>query len=429
MKRLAFLLLLPSLAAAQTIGAGVTIGSGVAVGAPFVATAPPSGIIFTPSAQHFSGTISPTITYPTNTSADIFYTTNGYPASPASTLYSSALSLTTTTTVNAIAYLPGTVRQGSDRSTTGWKTVFDSTNTLASITGNCPNKQIGGGVAGVITDCEFDTTALSNTAVHLDFTSTAAGTGQRQVLWTMSGGSCDDCTEYTQSFDIEPAESQSNVWAYENDMQLWDATRHLELTCGLQCLQGNGSNIWEVSGQSGWTSSGASCSLSGTAFTHVEAHCHRIINDLACNWTGKTSSAITTTTQTTFTVTQRITPGMVLTIGTEQMLATAYNDSTNTVTVTRAYNGTTAATYASGVAWSAPTECIYYDTLSINGVTTTLNKTFPAAPLPQGWSGGCYNQNQLDTTHSGTVGVYIRNKNMTCGYGTQSTGSATYTKP
>jgi hypothetical protein len=354
-------LLLPSTAFTQTIGSGVTVGAGVSIGAPFISAPVAPGIVFSPRSQHFSGTINSAISYPANTAATLFYDTSGYPVSPADTLYSSALSLASTTTVNALAYISGTVRQQADRSSSGWKTVFDTSNT--TLPAGCPNSTTGGGVAGVITACTFDTTALSNTALHLAFASTAGGTSQRQVLWTMGGGKCNDCTEWTQSFDIQPAEDNGHVWAYENDMQLWDDSRGLELTAGLQCLKGNGSNIWEVSGQSGWTSTGVACSLPSGQWTHVEAHAHRIIGNKACTFNG------------------------------------------------------------------SPTECIYYDWISINGVITTLNKTFPAHPLPAGWSGGCYNQQQLDTNASGTVGEYIKNKNMTCGYGTQATGSATYTNP
>lgn len=429
MRRLLLFALIPSCVLGQSVGAGAKLGAGVTFGRTGTGgSSPVTGLSFAPVAGHYATSQSVAITNVPSSGITIFYTSNGYPASPASTAYSSAVPVSANTTLNAIAYSAGFVSQQEDRSTSGWKTIFDGVNTLGSITGNCPAKQIGGGVAGVITDCEFDTTALGNTALHLSFTSTASGTGQRQVLWPTHGSACDDCTELTQSFDIMPAENQSLVWAYENDAQNWDATRRLQLTMGLQCLQGTGQNVWEVSGQSGWVKSGVACNLPA-AWTHVEAHGHRIIGNNACTDSAAKLLASMDAVQTTLTATDNLNVGMVLTIGTEQMLITAYTPSTSTYTVTRGYNSTTAATHASNATISAPIECIYYDTLSIDGVVTNLNKTFAAHPLPYGWSGGCSNQQQIDTTHAGTVGVYIKNKNITCGYGTQATGSAAYTIP
>lgn len=352
--------LAPVTARSQVFHGVKMAGVQVSTATPAIAPPPSSGLTFSPVAGHYTTTQSVTVTSSPSAGIAVFYTVDGSTPSMASTQFSSPISVSSNLTISALSELVGTVRQHVDRSSTGWKTVFATT---PFPTGSCPNESVGGGVVAAIDTCTFDTTALGNTALHLAFSSSESGTGQRQVLWTMSGGKCNDCTEFTQSFDIMPAENPANVWAFENDMQLWDDTNGLELTAGLQCLMGSGSDVWEVSGQSGWVSSGVACSLPTTGFTHVEAHAHRVIGLLSCSYAG------------------------------------------------------------------TPTECIYYDWLSINGVRTTLNKVFPAHPLPTGWSGGCYNQNQLDTTHSGSVGVYIKNKNMTCGYGTQATDSAGYTIP
>lgn len=433
MKRLLILLCFPASLMAQTIGAGVTVGSGVTVGAPFVASA--SGLVFSPTSQHFSSTQAVAVSYTPPSGSVIFYTADGSPVSPASTLYSAPLSLSATATVNAIAYAVGTVRQNVDRSAASWKTDVAAT---PLPTGSCPNVSVGGGVANNAVDtCTFDTTALSGTALHLAFSSSQTGTSQRQVLWTMSGGKANDATEWTQSFSIQPAENQTLVWAYENDAQLWDDSRRLELTSGLQCLQGNYNSstgkysvgMWESSGQSGWsTSHMPACNLTTGVFTHVETHAHRVIGLNACTHTAKITASMSNT-QTTIAVTSNLIPGMVLTIDSEQMLVGSYTGTAGVWNVTRGYNGTTATTHAANAALNAPIECVYWDWISIDGVKTNVNNVFPAGVLPPGWSGGCYNQQQLDTTHSGTVGEYIKNKNMTCGYGTLATGSATYTKP
>lgn len=432
---------LASSAAAQTVGAGVKVGNGTQVGIA-VTTAPMSGIVFTPASGPTGGT-SPTISYPPDTAAKIFYTLDGSPAYPSRPLYTGPFTLATgSTTVNAIAQSVGTnsVLQNTQNCGTSctslWKTDVDTSNTVGNITGNCPRLGTGGGVAGVITDCEFQTgittPSLSGSALHLSFTSTTSGTSQRQVLWTKSGHGCDDCTQLDQDFYIQPAEAApTTVWAYENDQQLWDSTRRLELTAGMQCYNGD----WNASGQSGWQHTGisASCPLPAGVWTHMHVRAHRDgVGTSNCTHTDKLSPVAMTATQTTITVLGNLITGMIVTVDSEKMLVGAWAGSSNahTWTVTRGYSGTVAAAHAASAPISAPIECINYDWIEVNGAQFTVGKKFPAGVLPPTWSGGCYNQHQIDYTHAGTVGEYIDNDNMTCSYApTEGTGTTTYTNP
>lgn len=63
------------------------------------------------------------------------------------------------------------------------------------------------------------------------------------------------------------------------------------------------------------------------------------------------------------------------------------------------------------------TECLYYDSFTLNGTTYTLNMTEPAGPIHPGWHSASGFQFQLDSTPvktgTATLSEYIDQANMT----------------
>ena len=145
------------------------------------------------------------------------------------------------------------------------------------------------------------------------------------VLWDYHAKACDDCTQMHTDFWIYPV-SSSHVGTLEYDAFLFDGTRRLNITWGMQWNQRRG--VWQVwnQGTNRWVDTDITTGPNFGAWNHLQFAGHRVIGDTGCDGT----------------------------------------------------------------------ECLDYDSLTLNGTTYTLNIAEPAGPIHPGWHAVSGFQFQLD---------------------------------
>jgi hypothetical protein len=314
--------------------------------------------------------------------------------------------------------------------------------------------------------------------------------GGLQVLWpynepASTTGGCDSCTSMIQDFYIWPQYTSTinpaNVENWELDMNSWNlgikavppsSSAYGYLGASFQCSIIDGG--WQYNGQHKpcWTN------LYSDGFTGTQ----KIKHDCQFPF-GTLSSAITSSTQQSFTVTPNVTgsvtaatvePGMIVLIDNEEILCTASSGNTCTASK-RGWGGTGATTHAAGAYYAGsvhvqyhvtfkpgdtsvcksdvttgdPVECIFIDYLILNNVkydfhTIYGEKTvsgvagYSALTIPA-WvytysSDRVFDQKQIDvksgigsTSSPAEVGEFVDRDNVTASWGILA--SASYTVP
>lgn len=354
-------LLSAQIAAPQNLQ-GVTIGGGV------ISTPPPpatTGIFFTPAAGAYPGSpqnIAVT-DVPGGTGVALFYTKDGSTPSEASTRFSSAVALSTATTLNALAENVGSVRQDTQNTSGLWK--------ICTPNGGGPGTPTSVKCGGVGSTQPTGWTILYNQTIGgVTGVESISLTGSgSQILNTLGGSGCDSCTKITMDKWIKPLDADTGIQNHEHDAWHNDGTRNRLHMIGFQCNQQSAFLQWQIDNEQGsWQNTGVTdkCPLSTTLWTHIIFHAHWIIGDTGCGGLG----------------------------------CTYYDD----------FSVGTASSPNAGAA------------MTKHVLNRTLESDNP------GWGSGCADQDQVDLK-SGihTAGVVIAHNNVTCSFGTVTTGSAAYT--
>lgn len=237
------------------------------------------GQTFSPVAGTYTSPQTVSITPPSGKTC--FYTLDGTPASNASTLYVSPITVSTSKTINVSCVQTGVVYQNTEASSSHWKCVTASGGTFGSLT--C---QSGGGVG-------------SNNPSNVIWTfgepmvetlSTTASSGETQALFinTQSSTGCTDCTQLTEEKTVQPNQGPSFIANHEMDSNVnMLATYNQFHTASLQCNQQSGINQWQYDNQQGsWKDFSPAfrfgCPLSTTQPTKVTWSMHWTNGDSSC---------------------------------------------------------------------------------------------------------------------------------------------------
>lgn len=366
---LALLLPAPLLSQTITIGSGVTLGTNVTVGG---TTGPPpsGGVSFTPPGGSYSSPQNVAITYaPGGSALATFYTTDGSTASAASTLFTSPITVSSSQTLNALVEQVGSVRQETQNlpvtnNSSGWK--------ICTPNGGGPGTPASVKCGGVGSNQPSNWSVIPNTTVAgvsgVESISLSGTSGTPQILVTLGGSGCDSCTEIIQDKWIKPIDSDSGVMNHEHDAWHNDGTRNRLHMIGWQCNQQSAYLQWQYDNEQGsWQNTGIkdSCPLSTALWTHFRVHASWTIGDTGCGGLGCTNYDW-------FEVCQASSP--------------------NAGCVMRHY-----------------------------ALNKQLENDNP------GWGAGCADQDQVDLkSGTQTGGVLVAHNNVTCGFGSVATGSATY---
>lgn len=351
-------------------------------------------LTFTPTSGTFPGALNVGVVPNPNTGVATFITTDGSPASEASTLYTGTIPISSTTTINALTELVGTVRQNTQLTSTGWK--------ICSPLGGGPGTPSSVKCGGVGSIQPAGWKILWNTTVDglagVESISLTSTSGAPQILVTLGGSGCDSCTKITMDKWIKPLDSDVHVQNHEHDIWHNNGPLNRLHMVGFQCNQQSGNKAqagglagkqWQVDNEQGgsgpggvsWvnTNSNDKCPLSSSLWTHIIVQAHWINGDDGCG------------------------------------------------------DGHSPSVHG-GLG------CTYYDYFEVGtaahpGDPITMTKHLLGITLQNdspGWSSGCADQDQVDLNPGGTVanpytgGVLTFRNNVTCSLGTQATASATY---
>jgi hypothetical protein len=380
---------------AQTTLKGVTV-RGLSVGVTQSGPPPTSGFSFLPAGGTYTSAQNVSVTYtPTGAGQDIFYTTDGSTPDAASKLLQtgSTIPVSVSTVINALVYRVGSVRQDTQLTQGLWK--------VCTPKGGGPGTPTSALCGGVGSTQPTGWNILWNTTVGgvsgLESIS-LSGNGV-QILVTLGGSGCDDCTEITMDKWIKPLDADTATQNHEHDVWHNDATRNRLHMGGFQCNQQSGNPAqlgglsgkqWQFDNEQGgdgpggvsWVNTNVNdkCPLSTSLWTHLRVHLSFSVGDDGCGdgHTPSVHGGLGCTRYDWFEVGTAISPN----------------------------NGATMAHY--NLATTAPWNTLENDA--------------------KGWGSGCADQDQEDLFPGSikTGGVLIAHNNVTCGYGTIATGSATY---
>lgn len=320
---------------------------------------PPTGFASVQQISYASGQL----TMSTNMAgADFFYTLDGSPATIASQLYTAPITVSSSQTVNSevvnVGSGGGVVQNmnnaswcstavggsGCTPSTTNWETIVTDDSSLESY--NVPYLKNGGGVSGIPSSLSF-TQGLSSPSLDsltLHMTMGTNSTANTQVLYTGSGSwPAVSANQIEEDFWILQGSSGTyKSYQDETDMELFD--RDLQLDASLECDSSVG--YWRYNGQGG---------------TWQDFPTPAITKDCPYPY-GTLSTAITSTSQCSFTLSAPVDVGSYITFyGLENIQVTAVSGGGSSGTqVTECIRGaalpghgsTAPSTYASGTGWA-----------------------------------------------------------------------------
>lgn len=273
-----------SLAIAILCGLGLALLAGALLEAQTPVTfSPAPGTYAGPQTVHLSAPAGYTI----------FYTLNGYTATPASTKYSFPINIGTNTTISAIAVIAQAVNQDVGQASSGWKicTPDGGTDTGSPASNACK------GVAGQPAKWGW------NFGEIMTETMTSPPAGNAQILYIFTGPSADASTGMSQHKVVTATVSDACIENNEMDMQMVDSTHTRVTSCGspskvqtcqiennggLQCNQsGTNKGHWQIAGNSGWVTTSITdhCSPDGwVAGTPIDVtyQIHWDYNDTSC---------------------------------------------------------------------------------------------------------------------------------------------------
>ena len=218
------------------------------------------GVSFSPVAGSYTGTQTVSIGCP-HASEDAWYRTDGFPATPADTLYAGPFAVSATETVTAVCAVPG-ITNTPLTSSTDWKVNCAASSPQTEGAFTCAST---GGVSANALSAWSLTFSGGDAIETAETTYSGAGDTGLLVICCQQGtpSTCNSCTTMDQH--IAFAETPSPSGALENsefDMQglvdAWSLTKLL-FQSSSQC-QGSSSDM-EINASGDWTKISVPCSI------------------------------------------------------------------------------------------------------------------------------------------------------------------------
>jgi hypothetical protein len=245
---------------------------------------------FSPAPGTYPGTVTVTINCPSGDSC--YYTTDGSTPNIASALYSSPLTLTSTSTLNVISVQTGVSIQNPGTSSAHWKCTTATAHTYGPPPLNC---ETGGGVGSVIPSAVSWTFGTP----MVETVSTTQSSGETQILFIngQSSAACPNCTMLAEDKVVQASQGPSFVANQEmdatnNNLATWNQWHTASLQCNQQAGNPIGSGTvkgmqWQYDNQQGsWLNFNPSitygCPLSTTQQTEIRYTIHWTNGDKSC---------------------------------------------------------------------------------------------------------------------------------------------------
>jgi hypothetical protein len=247
--------------------------------------------VFSPAGGTFNGSTTVTITCP---SGSAFYTTDGSTPTIGSAIYQAPITISNTTTLQALCAVVGVAQYNIDDNTAehmgtspGWQP--------ADTAGNGGNP----GGSGVPTDYDQAYQNTGNATPSLDgasllLTQSSSQTvNETNVLWPFLAGACDSCTYFFTDTNIYLNSNYAGASELEMDTFNFNHTALAKETFGLQYCWGHGCpgshsswDSWNESttsgGAHGWLDTGATTPPTIGAWNHIQVQDHVVAGDTSC---------------------------------------------------------------------------------------------------------------------------------------------------
>ncbi|UWZ82300.1 chitobiase/beta-hexosaminidase C-terminal domain-containing protein [Occallatibacter riparius] len=235
-----------------------------------VGTAP---VRFSLSSGTYTGSQTVSLSCTPSSGTSIWYTTNGYPANTAATLYTGPITVSASETIHAICAYTGVTDINSQTSRTGWKCNAPPGNTQENPNWVC-NTNSNNGTSGSLSWWDFQT----GSTAYLEASTTNSSPTNAILFIHEAPTTCDGCTTITQHLVIEPDQGTSVITRNEMDMEhCCDTTTGALHQASLQC---NGS-VWEINASGSWFPTTIACNLPTSSHTDVVYEAHWIKGDTA----------------------------------------------------------------------------------------------------------------------------------------------------
>jgi hypothetical protein len=192
--------------------------------------------------------------------AVVYYTTDGSLPTTASAVYSAPLLVTATTTIKAIAEVPGIKQAHIDETLVGWKTP------------TCILPGCNPGGKGIPSGTGH--TLATGSSPYATFSITSSQS-YANALWPYDAGSCDSCSTFSYDFWITLGANSNFAQAFEVDLRQFNKTLGINFMFGMQWDQVN--ETWDVWNQKTkqWVPTSLHTALSYSAPRHIVINDHR----------------------------------------------------------------------------------------------------------------------------------------------------------
>lgn len=232
-----------------------------------------SVLTFSPPAGTYSGSQQVSISCNPSSGTSIWYTTNGYPANTAATLYTGPITVPSNTTIKAVCAYTGDTEVNVQTSSSNWKCNAPN----APITSNGWTCESSGGTSGSLSAFDF----TPGSPAYMFASTEATGPTNALLFIHTPTTKCDACTTITQHMLFEPDQGPSVITRNELDMeQCCDVTTNALRQASLQCNASAG--VWDINASGSWEHTTIGCNLPTTSETDVVYEAHWANGDEAC---------------------------------------------------------------------------------------------------------------------------------------------------
>lgn len=250
------------------------------------ATSGTAQVSFSLASGTYSGTQTVSISCNPSSNTTIWYTTNGYPASTAATKYTGPISVSSTTTVNAICATTtaSDVETNGQTSNTGWKCNVPP-NTPS---GTCPgpvNSSSNNGTSGSLSAYSFTT----GSPAYMTASTKATGPTNALLVIHTPSTTCDSCTSIAEHIGFEPTAGASVITRNELDMEQCCDNSGTNPTYALHqaSLQCNATaGVWDINASGAWEHTTIACNPPANTLTDAVYEAQWVNGDNSCGGLG-----------------------------------------------------------------------------------------------------------------------------------------------